>query len=508
MDEAGVSVPPFFVCLAAHTGSARDARGSCCVPCQLSACTHWSSRTREGQSRSLLAQALPCCVANTLLQPNTEGFCSSFPALIPSNVIVCNAAQTSLCFSGSRTEAEVRQVENGGHLLSLIPPPRSSQGFSALHTSALRGRLDCIQVMVEKYSVDVNLPSATGWCPIHLVLSKENGPRALECLTFLLTARCGVGRLYFVSEGEFLVAHKTTNPCRSLENAMWKVEKDKVAKEMCKLDRIKMHSLDALLSPRLFPLQTEVDVSNAVAFDSWLAKKRLRPPSNRILSYLERKRPSASLRKLSKGTVSPRPSVALPVPKEEAPSQERGLQPWNPSTSLSSRPATRISRPTIVRLGVEPEEAAAPDFSSFLFLVRNAFGGPKIHMGRAGTVPYVPDLPFEELKRGLLPQRWAPRPRLHLPRDLRPMDIQVQKHKRPPEPQHRWTDQLALSLRQTLDAGSARTLRAHHGLFATGGPSPPRRGSGQGKGAATSSSSSSSSSYSASLLSKTSICQE
>nr|XP_016853138.1 PREDICTED: ankyrin repeat domain-containing protein 53 [Anolis carolinensis] len=415
------------------------------------------------------------------------------------------------------------------------PTQADINGFSALHTSALRGRLDCIQVMVEKYSVDVNLPSATGWCPIHLVLSKENGPRALECLTFLLskgadvnapsfppsaayaadscrkraseTARCGVGRLYFVSEGEFLVAHKTTNPCRSLENAMWKVEKDKVAKEMCKLDRIKA-DCEARRMQFLQTEQTEVDVSNAVAFDSWLAKKRLRPPSNRILSYLERKRPSASLRKLSKGTVSPRPSVALPVPKEEAPSQERGLQPWNPSTSLSSRPATRISRPTIVRLGVEPEEAAAPDFSSFLFLVRNAFGGPKIHMGRAGTVPYVPDLPFEELKRGLLPQRWAPRPRLHLPRDLRPMDIQVQKHKRPPEPQHRWTDQLALSLRQTLDAGSARTLRAHHGLFATGGPSPPRRGSGQGKGAATSSSSSSSSSYSASLLSKTSICQE
>ncbi|XP_062838600.1 ankyrin repeat domain-containing protein 53 [Anolis carolinensis] len=421
------------------------------------------------------------------------------------------------------------------------PTQADINGFSALHTSALRGRLDCIQVMVEKYSVDVNLPSATGWCPIHLVLSKENGPRALECLTFLLSKGAdvnvrnwnGMSPLHrAASEGHDkciqalirtgadvnakdadgqrpidLARMWGQRACaKSLENAMWKVEKDKVAKEMCKLDRIKA-DCEARRMQFLQTEQTEVDVSNAVAFDSWLAKKRLRPPSNRILSYLERKRPSASLRKLSKGTVSPMPSVALPVPKEEAPSQERGLQPWNPSTSLSSRPATRISRPTIVRLGVEPEEAAAPDFSSFLFLVRNAFGGPKIHMGRAGTVPYVPDLPFEELKRGLLPQRWAPRPRLHLPRDLRPMDIQVQKHKRPPEPRHRWTDQLALSLRQTLDPGSARTLRAHHGLFATGGPSPPRRGSGQGKGAATSSSSSSSS-HSASLLSKTSICQE
>ncbi|XP_060632229.2 ankyrin repeat domain-containing protein 53 [Anolis sagrei] len=406
------------------------------------------------------------------------------------------------------------------------PTQADINGFSALHTAALRGRLDCIEVMVERYGVDVNLPSLTGWCPVHLVLSKENGDRALECLKFLISKGAnvnvrnhnGMSPLHrAASEGHdkcvraLIRAGADVNAkdgegqkpidlarmwgqracAKSLMDAMWKVEKAHVAKEKCKLKGIKAE-IEARRRQFLQKEQTEVDACNAAAFEGWLSKKRLSPPSHRILSYLEKRRPS-------RGAVSPTVSfVPPPAPQEKVHVKERGLRPWNPSTSLSSRPATHIYRPTAVRLGVEPEEAASPDFSSFLFLARNALGGPEIRVAPAGRVPLVPDLPLEELRRGLFPQRWPPR--LRLPWDLRPMDIQALKHRREPDPQHRWTDQLALSLRQTLDPACARTLRAHL-CFLTGAPSPgPRRDSGQG--VTSSSSSSSSSSHSTSLLSK------
>ncbi|KYO22217.1 ankyrin repeat domain-containing protein 53 [Alligator mississippiensis] len=87
-------------------------------------------------------------------------------------------------------------------LLRLHPPPAIVQwlgscseakdgskmraGFSVIHSAALNGRLDCLKTIVEKYEVDVNLPSLKGWRPIHLVMNKESGPRALECLQYLI----------------------------------------------------------------------------------------------------------------------------------------------------------------------------------------------------------------------------------------------------------------------------------------------------------------------------------
>lgn len=41
-------------------------------------------------------------------------------------------------------------------------------------------------MLIERYNVDVNLVSTSGWRPIHLVMSKESEARALECLQYLI----------------------------------------------------------------------------------------------------------------------------------------------------------------------------------------------------------------------------------------------------------------------------------------------------------------------------------
>ena len=60
------------------------------------------------------------------------------------------------------------------------------QGLTPLHLAAIHGRLECLKLMIEKFKVDINLPSKTGWRPIHLVISNQTGKRAYNCLCYLL----------------------------------------------------------------------------------------------------------------------------------------------------------------------------------------------------------------------------------------------------------------------------------------------------------------------------------
>ena len=60
------------------------------------------------------------------------------------------------------------------------------QGLSALHLSAIHGRLSCLKLLIEKYKFDINLPSSTGWRAIHLCISNQTGKRAMQCLEYLL----------------------------------------------------------------------------------------------------------------------------------------------------------------------------------------------------------------------------------------------------------------------------------------------------------------------------------
>ncbi|KAH9503227.1 Ankyrin repeat domain-containing protein 53 [Bulinus truncatus] len=59
-------------------------------------------------------------------------------------------------------------------------------GLAAIHLAALHGRLECLKLCIEKFKIDVNLPSTTGWRPIHLCISNQTGKRSLQCLIYLL----------------------------------------------------------------------------------------------------------------------------------------------------------------------------------------------------------------------------------------------------------------------------------------------------------------------------------
>ncbi|XP_072177601.1 uncharacterized protein [Diadema setosum] len=78
--------------------------------------------------------------------------------------------------------AWLRQSLKGGKNPALF----DKNGLSAIHLAALHGRIECLRLLVEKYHVNVNLASSTGWRPLHLCINSRTGKRALECLRYLL----------------------------------------------------------------------------------------------------------------------------------------------------------------------------------------------------------------------------------------------------------------------------------------------------------------------------------
>ncbi|XP_070541222.1 ankyrin repeat domain-containing protein 53-like [Ptychodera flava] len=189
-------------------------------------------------------------------------------------------------------------------------------GLAAIHLAALHGRLDSVKLLVEKYGVDVNLPSSTGWRPIHLAINNRTGKRALQCVEYLLQKEADPSVL---NDDDLTPAHQAaiegTVKClqavinagglidtrdvkghlpidyaklwgnrdcaRILTTEMWRQEKEQEAYEMEKLLFLKQ-------------LQDEVDeeedeVQKAIrkeeadqAFSDWLERKHLpRSPSIR-----------------------------------------------------------------------------------------------------------------------------------------------------------------------------------------------------------------------------------
>jgi hypothetical protein len=61
------------------------------------------------------------------------------------------------------------------------------KGLAPIHLAALHGRLNCLSYLVETVGSDINLPSSTGWRPIHLCISKETGSRSFHCLQYLIS---------------------------------------------------------------------------------------------------------------------------------------------------------------------------------------------------------------------------------------------------------------------------------------------------------------------------------
>ncbi|CAM4555457.1 ankyrin repeat domain-containing protein 53 [Caretta caretta] len=384
----------------------------------------------------------------------------------------------------------------------------NAPGFSAIHLAALYGRLECLKLIVEKFEVDVNLASLTGWTPIHLVMNKESGPRALECLQYLIGKGADInvqnqggtsplhkaaseGRLDCIielveagadvhakdAEGQQPIdlcriwAHRSC--ARYLNDAMWKTGKRNFAREMHKLNQIKsecQHSEQNFLKIE----KREQDLLNAVAFSNWLATKQQQglPDSAKRWHFPEDRAKLDAVPKKEVAKIPPgekktsmhtkRRAKIKGEPRLSATAQPRtgkSQRAWNASVNPSSPQVTDIFRPTTVRLGTNPEACGDHDFSSFLFLSKDSRGQPVINMAYKGRLSPVPNLPYEVIEKSLYPHA---RPlRLKMPQEFKPTHIFDVTRKRRPSLEHRWTDEMAVSLRETLDPALRAMLKAH-----------------------------------------------
>ncbi|CAM2113726.1 unnamed protein product [Caretta caretta] len=388
------------------------------------------------------------------------------------------------------------------------PYHERTEGFSAIHLAALYGRLECLKLIVEKFEVDVNLASLTGWTPIHLVMNKESGPRALECLQYLIGKGADInvqnqggtsplhkaaseGRLDCIielveagadvhakdAEGQQPIdlcriwAHRSC--ARYLNDAMWKTDKRNFAREMHKLNQIKsecQHSEQNFLKIE----KREQDLLNAVAFSNWLATKQQQglPDSAKRWHFPEDRAKLDAVPKKEVAKIPPgekktsmhtkRRAKIKGEPRLSATAQPRtgkSQRAWNASVNPSSPQVTDIFRPTTVRLGTNPEACGDHDFSSFLFLSKDSRGQPVINMAYKGRLSPVPNLPYEVIEKSLYPHA---RPlRLKMPQEFKPTHIFDVTRKRRPSLEHRWTDEMAVSLRETLDPALRAMLKAH-----------------------------------------------
>ncbi|CAM5142196.1 unnamed protein product [Natator depressus] len=384
----------------------------------------------------------------------------------------------------------------------------NAPGFSAIHLAALYGRLECLKLIVEKFEVDVNLASLTGWTPIHLVMNKESGPRALECLQYLIGKGADInvqnqggtsplhkaaseGRLDCIIElveagadvhAKDAEGQQPIDLCRIwayrscaryLNDAMWKTEKRNFAREMHKLNQIKSECQH--LEQNFLKIEKrEQDLLNAVAFSNWLGTKQQQglPDSAKRWHFPEDRAkldavPKKEVAKIPPGEKKPsmhtkRRAKIKGEPRLSATAQPRtgkSQRAWNASVNPSSPRVTDIFRPTTVRLGTDPEACGDHDFSSFLFLSKDSRGQPVIDMAYKGRLSPVPNLPYEVIEKSLYPHA---RPiRLKMPQEFKPTHIFDVTRKRRPSLEHRWTDEMAVSLRETLDPALRATLKAH-----------------------------------------------
>ncbi|GFS07023.1 ankyrin repeat domain-containing protein 53 [Elysia marginata] len=182
-------------------------------------------------------------------------------------------------------------------------------GLTAIHLAAIHGRLECLKVCIEKFKIDINLPSSTGWRPVHLCISNQTGNRSMQCLAYLLGKGAdgsianddGITPVHqAASEGHVqclkllleIGAKIDGQDCRGntpldlaklwghrkcariLAAEMWHQDKDSVAKEMQQLKKIKMQQV-------LKELEEDEEMKAAQqsygdeAFKQWMASKNL-----------------------------------------------------------------------------------------------------------------------------------------------------------------------------------------------------------------------------------------
>uniref|UniRef100_A0A8W4FL53 Ankyrin repeat domain 53 n=1 Tax=Sus scrofa TaxID=9823 RepID=A0A8W4FL53_PIG len=402
--------------------------------------------------------------------------------------------------------------------------PADDKGFTAIHFAAQRGKLACLQVLVEEYNFPVNLPTKNGQTPLHLVIHSDNKTMALPCIRYLIqqgaalnTQTCNGSTPLHLAAREGLLScvkalvqnganvHaqdamgcKPIDYCkiwnhricaRFLKDAMWKQDKKDFACEMRNLKRLK-DQLALMEQDHLTEYQRKHQILRDAEVKKWLHRKLL--PRGQSLIHSTQQEPQATA--ISK---TPKQRGLWP-PKSLHPSPEARLQQtlepklplvmrsptykqprlrrpkvWNLSNNPARSPTAQIGYPQGIRLGVHPDSKLEHDFRCFLEVRPDGHGGARLCTVAGKQVAPVPRLPFEVIIRELYPSE---RPyRMKVPQGFYSVTMSHVPRKRHLGDSIFWTDTLNMNLRETFDEAFLAAVRAHQGLPALSSPkaSPP-----------------------------------
>ncbi|XP_015426951.1 PREDICTED: ankyrin repeat domain-containing protein 53, partial [Myotis davidii] len=388
-----------------------------------------------------------------------------------------------------------------------------NKGFTAIHFAAQKGKLECLQVLVEEYKFPVDLPTKNGQTPLHLVIHKENKNVVLPCVHYLLQhgaalntqTRNGSTPLHLAAREGLLscvkvlvknganvhardaIGCKPIDYCkiwnhrvcaRFLKDAMWKRDKKDFAYEMGKLKGLKGR-LALMQRYYLTEYQEEQQLLRQADFKKWLHHKPL-PRGQSLIHSIEQEPPAPSRAipvsktpKLSKHfhlfpqehlqqTSQPKlqPSVSS-TPHYRHPTV-RQPKPWNISNNPARSPTAQIGSPQGIRLGVNPDPSLEHNLSGFLKIRSDGQGGTHLCTVTGKQVAPVPRLPLEVIVRELYPHM---RPcRMKVPQGFHSVSIQDVDRKRYLGDNTFWTDTLAMNLRETFDEAFLAAVQAHQGL--------------------------------------------
>ncbi|XP_054330930.1 ankyrin repeat domain-containing protein 53 isoform X2 [Pongo pygmaeus] len=336
---------------------------------------------------------------------------------------------------------------------SLREIPTDDKGFTAIHFAARRGKLACLQVLVEEYKFPVDLLTNNNQTPLHLVIHRDNTTMALPCIYYLL------------EKGAALNAF--------LKDAMWKKDKKDFAHEMRKMKMLKIQ-LTLMEHNYLIEYQKEHKILREAAIRKWLHGK-LHPGHSLVSNTKQARATALSKTPEQRGSQRSRsfhPSVEarlqcipqpteMPKPIYRKPTVKRPTM-WNVSNNPTRPPTTQISHSQGIRLGVHPDPTPEHDFSSFLEVRPDGHGGAQLHTVDGHWVAPVPRLPFEVLLRMLYP-RVSPY-RMKVPQGFYPIGMREVPRKRHLGDNTFWTDTLAMNLRDTFDEAFLAAVRSHQGL--------------------------------------------
>ncbi|XP_046707086.1 ankyrin repeat domain-containing protein 53 [Silurus meridionalis] len=305
----------------------------------------------------------------------------------------------------------------------------NKQGLTVLHVAAQHGQLNCLKLLLESSTVDVNARCPHGRTPLHMTLSPESKPNSFCCLTYLLehgaepnvSTDNGLTPLHMAAaEGlkecvEMLVSvgadthaldwrghtpfelaclwgHRAV--ARFLKNAMWHRDKEIEMEKRQELQTLKKNMM------RLHRKAEEMQELARVAireqnFSEWVERKGLR----------NIKSPTPGSWALSHHCCH----SDEPVKKHHA-TQSKSRDMWNISSNPSRPPPTNISRSKTARISVHPEEAAdEPNLRQSVTLHHIGHCQILCTASWDGVQQPVPDLPLDVIQKGLFSSEFPSR---------------------------------------------------------------------------------------------------